>query len=53
VRRSNRSAGIVGRVWVEAFNGCKTSVGVEGSAQTPAGVRILAYIEKKGEGLVK
>ena len=39
---------------MEAFNGCKTSVGVdvpEGSAQTPAGVRILAYIEKKGEGL--
>jgi hypothetical protein len=46
--------GIAGRVWVEAFHGCKTSVGVdvpEGSAQTPAGVRILAYIEKKGEGL--
>jgi hypothetical protein len=54
VMRAMYAIPITGRVWVEAFNGCKTSVGVdvpEGSAQTPAGVRILAYIEKKGEGL--
>jgi hypothetical protein len=41
---------IAGRAWVEAFHGCKTSVGInppECDAHSLSSVRILAYMEKR------
>lgn len=50
IARAVRGMELSGSIWVEAFSGCTTWVGMDipsGNVQTPSSTRIVAYMAKK------